>query len=31
MESSLDEMVGEYEMIKNDVEKKNSVKFQEKC
>merc|ERR1711871_1355927 len=30
MESSLDEMVGEYEMIKNDVEKKNSVKFQGK-
>ena len=30
MESSLDEMIGEYEMIKNDVEKKNSCKFQGK-
>ena len=30
MESSLDEMKGEYEMIKNDVEKNSSVKFQGK-
>ena len=30
MESSLDEMTGEYEMIKNEVEKKNSSKFQGK-
>ena len=30
MESSLDEMKGEYEMIKADKEKQNSVKFQQK-
>jgi len=30
MESSLDEMKGEYEMVKKDIEKKNSVKFQGK-
>tara|TARA_A100001015_G_scaffold282183_1_gene346185 strand:- start:755 stop:2095 length:1341 start_codon:yes stop_codon:yes gene_type:complete len=30
MESSLDEMKGEYEMVKKDMEKKNSVKFQGK-
>ena len=31
MQSSLDEMKGEYEMIKSDKEKKASVKFQQKC
>jgi hypothetical protein len=30
MESSLNEMKGEYELIKSDMEKKNSVKFQGK-
>ena len=30
MESSLDEMKGEYEMVKSEIEKKNSVKFQGK-
>ena len=30
MDSSLDEMKGEYELIKHDIEKKNSVKFQGK-
>ena len=30
MESSLDEMKGEYEMVKKDIEKKNSIKFQGK-
>ena len=30
MESSLDEMKGEYELIKSEMEKKNSVKFQGK-
>jgi len=30
MEDKLDEMKGEYEMIKSDMEKKNSVKFQGK-
>lgn len=30
MEDNLDEMKGEYEMIKSDMEKKNSVKFQGK-
>ena len=31
MQSSLDEMKGEYEMIKTEKEKKASVKFQQKC
>ena len=31
MQSSLDEMKGEYEMIKSEKEKKASVKFQQKC
>ena len=31
MQSSLDEMKGEYEMIKTDKERKASVKFQQKC
>jgi hypothetical protein len=30
MDSSLEEMKGEYELIKNDIEKKSSVKFQGK-
>ena len=30
MDSSLDEMKGEYEMIKSEKEKKNSIKFQSK-
>jgi len=31
MQSSLDEMKGEYEMIKSEREKKASIKFQQKC
>ena len=31
MQSSLDEMKGEFEMIKSEKEKKTSVKFQQKC
>ena len=31
MQSNLDEMKGEYEMIKSEREKKASVKFQQKC
>ena len=31
MESSLDEMMGEYEMIVSEKEKSNSIKFQGKC
>ena len=31
MQSSLDEMKGEFEMIKSEKEKKASVKFQQKC
>ena len=31
MESNLDEMKGEYEMLKSEREKDNSKKFQQKC